>query len=228
MIANRKEFVGGLGMMSIFIIVLIVLFMPLFEGKNALDYLDALYNSISKGSAYYIPKVKEEADRFTNTSVSVILTMADEKQARQTALLFEKGGSSVEVSGKTLKVSGDLGKMLANGLADADIMYQNDGQKIAEKYGYPEKHVLYNWWRALQAMDKNLKKQEKFKAAKVVDLVMKKAVESAYNYYGVEPQKISDRIGVVLLSLFFYVVYTLWYGFAVLYMFEGWGLKLGH
>jgi hypothetical protein len=28
--------------------------------------------------------------------------------------------------------------------------------------------------------------------------------------------------------LIFYVVYTLWYGFAIMYMFEGWGLQLEH
>jgi hypothetical protein len=32
----------------------------------------------------------------------------------------------------------------------------------------------------------------------------------------------------VILSLLFYVVYTLWYGVGVLYLFEGLGLKLGH
>ena len=77
-------------------------------------------------------------------------------------------------------------------------------------------------------MVKDLEKQKAFKAAKITDVVIKKAVETAFNFYGIEPQKISDRFFIVLFSLFFYVVYTLWYGFAILYMFEGWGLKLGH
>ena len=77
-------------------------------------------------------------------------------------------------------------------------------------------------------MDKDLKKQKKFKEAKVVALVVKKAVESSYNYYKIEPQKIRDRWGVVLFSLIFYVLYTLWYGFAIMFMFEGWGMALGH
>jgi len=32
----------------------------------------------------------------------------------------------------------------------------------------------------------------------------------------------------VIFSLVFYVVYTLWYGFGIMYMFEGWGLRLEH
>jgi hypothetical protein len=99
---------------------------------------------------------------------------------------------------------------------------------VAGKYGYEEKRVLYHWWKAFEEMDKSLKKQKRFKEAKIVSLVEKKAIESSYNYYKVEPQSIGDRWGTVVFSLIFYVVYTLWYGFAILFMFEGWGLKLGH
>jgi hypothetical protein len=87
---------------------------------------------------------------------------------------------------------------------------------------------MFNWWKAFEEMEKDLKRQKKFKEAKIVALVVKKAVESSYNYYKIEPQKISDRWGTVTFSLLFYVVYTLWYGFAIMFMFEGWGLKLEH
>ncbi|NIR12585.1 MAG: hypothetical protein GWN86_00960, partial [Desulfobacterales bacterium] len=46
-------------------------------------------------------------------------------------------------------------------------------------------------------MEKDLKRQKKFKEAKIVALVVKKAVESSYNYYKIEPQKIGDRWGIV-------------------------------
>ena len=77
-------------------------------------------------------------------------------------------------------------------------------------------------------MDKDLKNQELFKEAEILETVKNKAVETSYNYYKIEPQKISDRLGIVVFSLIFYVVYTLWYGFAIMYMFDGWGLKLEH
>jgi hypothetical protein len=53
-------------------------------------------------------------------------------------------------------------------------------------------------------------------------------VETSYNYYLIEPQKISDRAFIVLFSLVFYVIYTVWYGFAIMFMFEGWGMELEH
>ncbi|MEJ2658098.1 MAG: hypothetical protein P8012_13045 [Desulfobacterales bacterium] len=228
MIDNKKEFYSGFGLLIGFVVILIVIFSPVFNGQNGLKYLDNLYNSISKGSAYYIPKVKAETEPFSGRSVSATIEMADERQAQQTAALFMKGGALVNISGSRLKIEGDLGKILANCLSDADRMYMNEGQAISSKYGYNEKQVLFNWWQALLAMDKVLKKQKHFEEAKAVDLVVKKAVETSYNYYRIEPQKISDRAFIVLFSLAFYVIYTLWYGFAVMCIFEGWGLKLEH
>ena len=228
MMENRKKMFGGFGLLIGFAVVLIIIFSPVFKGQNGLEYLDDLYNSISKGSAYYIPKVKAETDTFSGRSVTSTIEMKDESQTQQTAALFMKGGALVNISGTQLKIEGDLGKILANCLADADRMYMNDGQAISSKYGYNERQALFNWWQALTAMDKVLKKQKQFQEAKTVDLVVKKAVETSYNYYQIEPQKISDRAFIVFFSLVFYVIYTLWYGFAVMFLFEGWGLKLEH
>ena len=55
---KTKELGIGIFLMVTFIAVMVVIFMPIFDGDNTLDYLDNLYNSISKGSAYYIPKVE--------------------------------------------------------------------------------------------------------------------------------------------------------------------------
>jgi hypothetical protein len=230
MIAHKKEFGAGLGMMIGFAVILILIFLPLYSGQNGLNYLDSLYNSISKGSAYYIPAVKIEVEGFLGKQVNVKLATADETQAKQTALLFDKVGRDTHtvVTRTDLTVTGDLGKILASCLADADLMYHNDGEKIRGIYNFDERQVVYNWYNALKGMDKDLKRQKKFKEAKIVSLVIKKAVECSYNYYTIEPKKITDALGVVIFSLVFYVIYTLWYGFAVMFMFEGWGMKLEH
>lgn len=228
MIANKKKFILGLAMMATFVVVLIIFFSPVFNGKNGLEYLDDLYNSISKGSAYYIPKLREDVQVYAGSTVEMTLSLKSADQARQTALLFEKAGAMINVSDSKLKVSGDLGAILQSCLEDSDSMYLNDGQKLSTRYGYDERQVMYNWWTASKEMDNDLKKQKKFKAADMVATVEKKAVETVYNYYRIEPQKISERYGVVVLSLIFYVIYTVWYGFAFMYLFEGWGMKLEH
>jgi hypothetical protein len=228
MISKKGKFYGGFALLIGFTVVLIILFSPIFKGHNALQYLDALYNSISKGSAYYIPAVTKESQGMMGNRVGVTLKVGDRKQAEQTAALFTSGGAEAVLDGSALRVAGDLGKILENCLYDSDAMYKNKGSEVFKKYGYDEKRALYNWWQALKAMDRDLKRQKKFKEAGVVTLVIKKAVETSYNYYKIEPQKVTDRLGTVLFSLFFYVAYTLWYGFAILFMFEGWGLRLGH
>ncbi len=228
MIAKKGKFMLGLGLLAAFFVVLIIFFSPIYSGKNGLDYLDDLYNSISKGSAYYIPYAKEQAGLFSGTAIDVSLELKGEEMAKQAALLLTGAGAEAQVSGNALKVNGDLAKILESCLADADKMYANDGQAVSSRYGMEEKSALYTWWNVLSAADKALKAQEKFKEAKVVDLVKGKAVETSYNYYKIEPQKIGDKIGLVIFSLVFYVIYTLWYGFAIMYMFEGWGMQLEH
>jgi hypothetical protein len=228
MAGKPKELYLGFGLIIGFVIVLVLFFLPLYNGKNGLDYLDNLYNCISKGSAYYIPKVKKDVSKFTGNQVGVTLKMADRKQAEQTASLFKAAGAETVLAESTLTVKGDLGRILGAALDDADAMYRNDGKQVSGKYGYEERRVLYNWWKAFQEMDKDLGKQKSFKEAKAVTLVQQKALEASYNYYQIQPQSIGDRWGTVMFSLFFYVVYTLWYGFAILFMFEGWGLQLGH
>ena len=52
---------------------------------------------------------------------------------------------------------------------------------------------------------------------------------------GVRLQLLPDRaaadrsaVGYVLFSLVFYVIYTIWYGYAVMFLFEGLGFRLAH
>jgi hypothetical protein len=229
MIANKPTFAKGMVLMVSFAIVFVLIFMPIFgNGKNGLVYLDDLYNSISKGSAYYIPKLQEEIKPFEGKSVTMTLEMDTAARAAQTAKLFEASDARVSLTGQKLKVQGDLGKILDNCLDDADLMYVNDGPKVKAKYGLDERLALYNWWLAAKLMDKDLKKQKLFKEASAVTNVQKRGLETSYNYYTIQPEKISAKWGIVLFSLVFYVIYTMWYGFAIMFLFEGWGLRLEH
>lgn len=229
MIAHKKQFMTGAALLVAFTVVLVLIFLPLIDGENALDYMDSLFNSISKGSAYYIEDLREEAKEFEGKSVDLTLKLEDAAQAEAIAPLFAHSGATVDpIGGTELKVTGDLGAILAGCLEDADNMFANNGAALVEKYGGEEKNAMYGWWKALKATDKALKREKMFAESKFVLTVVKKGVECSYNYYGIEPQKISEQILVVLIALVFYVVYTIWYGFAILFMFEGWGLKLEH
>lgn len=229
MIPSKKKLWGGIGLMAGFLAVLIAIFLPLFDGKNGLNYLDDLFNSISKGSAYYIPGLSEEIQKSqVGKEITVTLAYDTEAQARQSALLFTRARASAVTEGSKVTVSGDFGGILGACLADADTLFGNEGEKLQAKYGLEEKRVLFNWWTSLKAMQKELNKQAKFADGKVVYTVMTRAVECSYNYYGVVPDRITDRMGTVLFALVFYLIYTLWYGYAILFIFEGAGLQISH
>ncbi|MDD3312953.1 hypothetical protein [Pseudodesulfovibrio sp.] len=228
MIANKKEFGTGLGMLAVFFVVLVVMFQPIFHGHNGMQFLDHLYNSISKGSVDYAPAMKAEAAKLDDRTVTLNMQYKDENVAAQSAVMLTAAGSKVDVSGAALTVTGSLGAMLGACLDDSKTLYDNDAASLKTKYGVEGRRALYNWWMTLNQMDNSLKKQKAFDAAKTVLSVQKKAVEAAYNYYGIDAEHISERMGLVSFSLIFYVLYTLWYGFAILFLFEGWGLRLSH
>jgi len=233
MVHNKKEFTGGLVLLAIFFVVLFTLFQPIFNGHNAMAYLDNLYNSISKGSAYYVDSLKEEATSVGNFEVDVTMTLESETQAADSVALISSAGASAEASGKTLTVKGGYQAILNACLEDADRMYHNDAAALKAKYpvyaGKDDRQALYDWNAVLKGFDRQLKKQKAFAEAKVAVNIISKVVETSYNYYEVVPEQIKDKMGIVFFSLAFYVIYTLWYGFAIMFVFEGWGLKIsGH
>ncbi len=227
MIVDKMKFRAGAGMLAVFAVLLAVMFSPVFGGKNGPQYLDELYNSLSKGSAYFIPDLEEESSHYIGTSVGVTLIMESEEQADQTALLYREAGAEVLTSGTQLEVSGDLGGVLLRSLDDADAMYHNDGEAVEARYGTDDGlRVLFGWWTSFEGIEKALQDQGLNDEAEAMSSVRERAVEPAYNYFGIEPQSIGSRIGIVIASLLFYVAYTVWYGFALMFVVEGLGLKI--
>jgi hypothetical protein len=213
-------------MLVAFAVVLFGLFTPLFNGHNGLEYLDALYNSISKASAYYIPQVKEESQAYKGKEINLTLKMENENQAIRAAMLLEAAGGAVTRNAATVKYKGDFGALLASCITDSDNMFHNKGDALESRYKKNARLMLYAWWTTLKEVIKEFNRQQQFANAKFTGTIQKKVVECAYNYYGITPQNIGDRWGIVLFSLIFYVVYTVWYGYAVMYLFEGAGFQL--
>jgi hypothetical protein len=150
-----------------------------------------------------------------------------EKRAVNASKVFIAAGANVTVTGPELKVEGDLGKILMAALQDSDAMYKNDGNYIRTKYGTDdEKKMFRQWHNVFTKFDKTLKKQGKIEEANIVSEVTKKAVETAYNYYGVDAIQVKDKVGLMTFLLVFYVVYTMWWGFSIFFVFEGIGLSM--
>jgi hypothetical protein len=223
---KKKELGIGIFLLVTFMAVMVMIFMPIFDGGNVLNSLDNLYNSISKGSAYYIPKVGHLVEEHGSEVVTLNLKLDDSRAAQASEPLFVRAGATTAVEGATLMVTGDIETIFGICLEDAESAYYNRGEDLVARYGTDARTTLYNWWQALGAMEKDLNRQKLFAAAKLTHAVQAKTVECAYNYYGIEAQAIKDRWGTVLFSLVFYVLYTIWYGYGIMFVFEGLGFEL--
>jgi len=230
--AHKKSLGLGIVLAISFLVVLFLIFSPIFpktpqgEPQNGLTFADRTFNELSKGSSYFIPKIKKENEKFIGRTYAVSVKLDKPEDAENTARLFSAAGARAEVQGDELKIEGDLGKTVEAVLNDSDAMYNNDGTRVSGLYGYDEKAVMNNWWQALNKIGKTFKKEKKIEEAKLVDTVNKKAVETAYNFYGIAAQKVSENAVLMTGLLVFYVVYTLWWGFAIFYIFDGIGLTM--
>ncbi len=239
---TSKKSVGiGLALAVSFLVVLFLIFSPIFgEGKNGLVFADDLFNKLSKGSSYFIPKVAKDNEKFMGKMFTVNIKLSKpedkpgdaEKRAERAAKLFAVNpGAKVEVIGSELKIEGDLGLVLKAALEDSDVMFKNEGDKLKAKYEAAMatddiKQMFRQWNNILPKISKEFAKEKKIEEANIVSAVTKKAVETAYNYYGVEAQKVSEKAVLMTGLLVFYVIYTMWWGFAIFFIFDGIGLTM--
>ncbi len=223
---DNKALLKGTGMAVVFLAVLFVMFSPVFRGQNAFEAADSFFNSMAKGSTYYVPDLLKDAEGHKGKPFESSVRLKDGEGAAKVGRLLSAAGAKVEVSGGDVKVSGDLGQVSVAAIQDADAMFQNRGGDVAGKYGFPEREVLYLWWAGFKEIEKDLKRQKRFAEASWLATVSKKGLEVGYNFYGIEAKKVSTAAGVLALSLLFYVLYTLWWGFSILFLFEGLGLEM--
>lgn len=227
LIRDRKHFMLGLVMAISFGCVFAGLFMPWYgNGRCAFEASDALFNSISKGSTHYIGALREQNKAVENTAVTVSLKYSSEEAAKQASLLLATSGEVAHKDPTTLTFTGSLGAMLSEAITDSDTAFYNDESTFMTKYGLLPKLAMYRWWQTLAETEKSLKRQEKFSEAVVVNAVTVRGVEVGYNYFGIEPRKASNSYGILSFALIFYVLYTLWWGYALFFLCEGVGLAM--
>ena len=110
-IRNKGPFTMGLFLALSFIGVLILIFSPIYGGgMNGLDYADDLFNKLSKGSSYFIPKLKEANKKFQGKTFAFTLTLKIPRKPNRSAKLFTAAGCKVEVQGDPGKDRRGLGK----------------------------------------------------------------------------------------------------------------------
>jgi len=224
---NTKKLITGMLLLISFAVILFLIFMPIFgQGRNGLAYSDDFFNSLAKGSSNYMDDMRKLAQPLVGAPFAAEIKMSSPKRAQETETLYSQAGAQVEVAGAALKINGDLGKVLLKSVDDAEAMFNNQGEKLQAQYHTDAQVALKNWWVSFDKLDAALKKQKKFKQAKVITEVQKRALEPGYNFYGIIPSSVGDHAGMLIFMLTFYVIYTLWYGYGIFEMFEGIGMGM--
>lgn len=212
---NRSLIIGIVLIISFFC-VLAAMFLPIWDGSNFLKYADNRFNELSKGSVYFVPEIAEEAKKYRGVPLHVKINVENDKIAEKIAILYSNAGADAKAIGSEVVISGDLGEIIGSALRDAELGYRNE---------LDGKETLYYWWISLKKIAKQYKQRGEFDKALFIEKVLTKAIEPAYNFYGIEAKSIKEEALFVAGLLIFYVIYTIWWGFAIFFLFEGLGLR---
>ena len=230
LIVNKKSFAKGTLLLISFAAVFVAILMPIFpdaKGKvTGLDYADSLFNRLSKGSSWFIPEIAPRVKAMEGQEIEVLVPLKNTASADAVAKLFTVNGATVNAEGGLLRVKMDIGKLLGAVLADCEAIYNNRPEPVGTKYSMDGYKALAFWWEGLQPMIKELQKAKRIPEAQLVDIVVRKGIEPAYNFRGIEAGSVKKEFVTMFALLIFYVVYTLWYGFAIFELFAGIGLTM--
>ena len=222
LIHEKGPFVRGSILLISFLVLFCVLLTPIMRDEKGnhltgLQYADNVFNELSKGSSYFIPSVREHVKTVEKVNVKVTVTMKKAELAETAVQVLTKAGMTASADGAKVSYEGNLAAMLDH----------NDAATVSARYdGTHALKAAAAWWYVLSPSIKELQKQRLIAEAQVVDQVLRRAVEPGNNFYSVEPVKVSDHIWLMSGMLIFYVIYTLWYGFAIFELFEGVGLAM--
>ncbi|MCL1940219.1 MAG: hypothetical protein FWG04_06110 [Desulfovibrionaceae bacterium] len=256
LIRNRKAFIRGLLLLLSFAVVLVIFFMPVFPAQeeggnktNGLVFADHLFNTLSKGSSLFLdPSMQARGNinrptRERTEGKSVDLTVpfktvtgtfmdttgvSRELNILETALTLLKAHNfEVTAADKSLIIKGELYPLLQSVLADALSIYHNNPEEVSARHnGLDGRAVMKTWWHLLSSMIQPMQRAGQVDEASAVATVISKGIEPSYNFFGITPMRVTDNIPLVAGFLIFYVLYTMWYGFAIFELFEGVGLSM--
>lgn len=242
MIVNKGAFAKGAVLMVSFLGIFFLIMSPVFHGKNGLEFSDDFFDKLAKNSSDYFDTVKAASAKMKGKQLAVTATISkpDPKDvpdpakaqeranadAQTAAKALTAAGAQVEVKDNVLNVKCDLGALMEFSAAKAEAVFHVHEEVANAPENVANRKLTKDIWKAMGAMIKPLQRDGKVTEAKALDTVMRKALEPAYNFYGIDGEPVSKNAVMLAFLLVFYVVYTLWYGYSIFFMFEGIGMSM--
>ena len=234
-VRNRRKFALGIVGLVTFFVVLTVWVSPIAGDQSGLAWADDFFNQLSKSSAYQLPALLRKAPQYRGTSFDVTIRTRTPEDAAKIAGVFtaawgpgpapEGAGAEATVSGSSVRLQGDLGATATALLTDAEAVYHNQDGPVREKYGISGQEMLYWYWTAFGDIYKFYIGRGEVATSNFASEMRTRVCEPLYNFSGIAPTRVAEAAGKIAFLLAFYVAYTLWYGFSIMFLFEGMGIS---
>jgi len=224
-VVDPKKFATGLVGLITFLVVLAVWLSPVIDHKTGLEWADELFSQLAKNSIYFMPTAVEMAAKFEGVIVDLGVNPRWPGGDVRIAQIVRANGVSASVIGDgRVRIIGDLGLLAKTAAADADLLFKGDEQELQNKYGMSGKEVIYYWWTAFDGLIRRYIQENRPSEADFAKFMTTRVLEPSYNFAQIKPRSISDNVGIVVFLLGFYILYTLWLGFSIIFLFEGFGI----
>jgi hypothetical protein len=225
-VRNKRKFWIGLSGLILFSVILGLWLRPWGTHRSGLEWADHLFNRLAKNSTYFIPGAVELARKFEGTSVDFGVHSrwpgTDERMAQ---VIRANGFSAVLLGDGRVRIEGDLGRLGHAAAADAELLFKGYDRDLQAKYGVNGKEAVYYWWTAFDGLTRRFIQENRSSEADFARWITGRVLEPAYNFAGIEPGSFGENVWAVIFFLGSYLVYTLLYGFSILYLFEGLGIE---
>jgi hypothetical protein len=225
MIRDRRRFLLGAAGLAVFAVSLALWGLPFREGPSGLERADRFFNRLAKHSAHRFSDQRKEAGEFLETRFEAACVLKEAEDAPRLARVLASGGIETEVHGATVRLRGYLGRAAAAAIDDAELLYCGEEQTLAGKYGFSGREAVYWWWTAFGAVYRRQVEERRIEESNFASAIRTKVCEPAYNFAGFEPVSAAESAAPLAGILVFYVLYTVWYGFSIFFLFEGLGIR---
>lgn len=225
-VVDQKKFgIGLVGLITFFVVLAFWLF-PVINHKTGLEWADGLFNQLAKNSVSFMPAATKMAATFEGVTVDLGVNPRWPGGDVRVAQIVQANGMSAKVIGDgRVRIVTDLGLLAKAATEDADLLFKGEEQELQNKYGISGKEVIYYWWTAFDGLVRRYVQENRPAEADFASFMTTSVLEPSYNFAGIKSKSISENVGIVVLLLVFYILYTLWLGFSVMYLFEGIGIR---
>jgi hypothetical protein len=225
-IKSRRKFLKGTIGLVTFSVAFCLWVFPVTGNRTGVQFADDLFNQFSKNSAYHIPSALKMAQKFKGVAIDISFNPRWPGADRSLTKIIEaQGMSAYPVGDGRVRIKGDLGLLGIAAATDADLLFKGNEKTLEGKYGLPGKDVIYYWWTAFDDLVRRYVQLNRVSEADFTKFMTTRVLEPSYNFAGIIPRKVMEKAGMISFLLLTYLSYTLWYGFSILFLFEGLGIS---